>query len=321
MFVTRDTISGSSITTPAAADTFCNSEAEMSGLGGGFVAWVSFASGTLASARLGSSRGWRRVDGEPFADTVADIIDGKHYSPPRIDQFGNEGYHQLTYVLTGTTTDGGPSGFDCMASPEVTIGYNDADAPLWSTGSPLACSTQMQLYCFGTGRMDPLVVPTKAPLAFVSTPVTPGGGAAAFDSVCQGDATQASLNGTFKAAVALTTSTAMERVGGAAPKDWYRVDGTHVADNSSADLLAPLDLEADGDRVGTNPTDDVWFGASALNQDATSMDTNCLDWTSASGTDLTSTGDPHRSARGAFAGKSGTLQCSNMRRVYCFQVD
>ncbi len=315
VFVTRDTIPGNQVINVGPPDSFCASQANLAGLSGTFVAWVSFAGGASAATRLGSARGWRRADGAPVADTVTDLIAGTLYSPPRMDQFGHDAYHDSTYVLTGTGADGKPTGSDCSSNSNVTFGLDDADAPLWTAIGNLSCTTSFQLYCFGTGRTNPLVVPPPDGklIAFVSSPVATGSSASGFDGRCLQDAASAGLIGTFYAGVAVSNLSAMDRVGLGSQKTWYRLDGTKVASTSSEQLLAPIDQDASGARVAA----EVWFGAGTLLEKADKAK-NCNDWTGGDGTQ-TSTGDTRRSSVGAFTGASNPL-CSTIQRVYCFQV-
>jgi hypothetical protein len=315
VFVTRDTIPGVQISNVGPADAFCASQANLAGLTGSFVAWVSFNGGVSASTRLGAARGWRRTDGEPVVDTVSDLVGGKLYSPPRKDQFGDEAYHDSTYVLTGTGANGTASGLDCATATNSTFGTNDAAAPLWTATSDLSCTTNFQLYCFGTARTNALVVPPPAgkSIAFVSAPVGSGTSASGFDARCMADAAGAGLQGTFFAGVAVSNASAMDRVALGQQKTWYRRDGTKVANTSSLELLAPINQDASGARIAA----EVWFGAGTLQEKADTTK-NCNNWTPADATQ-TSTGDTRRSSVGAFTGASNPL-CTTMQRVYCLQV-
>jgi hypothetical protein len=313
MFVTSATITGFTVTSSTVADGFCMSQAAQAALPGTYHAWAAFAAtSTTATSRLGTARGWRRTDGEPFADTVSDIVDGKMFSPPRIDQFGNDVYSDFQYVLTGANADGTPSGLDCgIGAATVTVGANDADRPLWTKLADLNCSTNFRLYCFGIDLSNPLTVPPRTPIAFLSTPVSVMS-ASTFDGQCNVDAT-GHVPGTFRAAVATDAESALARVSLGQNRSWYRLDGTAVATSSGDDFLAPLDIQADGQRVAA----DVFLGAPLPNTTADFSDT-CSDWSSQTG--MTSTGDSRRSSLGAFSGSSN-VTCATPERVYCFQTD
>src|SRR5690606_4557544 len=80
VFVTSTTHEPASLGGLAGGDAICAARAEAAGLPGTYVAWLSTAT-VDARDRLGSARGWRRVDGEPFADTVEDLASGKIFYP------------------------------------------------------------------------------------------------------------------------------------------------------------------------------------------------------------------------------------------------
>src|SRR5213592_2896892 len=70
---------------PADADRICNARAQAAGLPGTYVAWLS-SSTEPARDRLGSARGWVRLDGLPFTDTLADLAAGKVFYPVGLDE-------------------------------------------------------------------------------------------------------------------------------------------------------------------------------------------------------------------------------------------
>jgi len=70
VFVTSTLSTPGNIGSLAAADAICTARAQAAALPGAYVAWLS-STVTSAKARLGSARGWVRVDGMPVADTVA----------------------------------------------------------------------------------------------------------------------------------------------------------------------------------------------------------------------------------------------------------
>lgn len=312
MFLTHGMTVGNTITTIVAADKFCQDSAGIAGKSGTYRAWVSFA-GVSAQSRIAGSRGWVRVDGEPFADRIEDIVAGHMFAPPRIDENGNDAFSLFTYVLTGTNALGNPSGSDCAISAVGTIGFADAAAPLWTESATLSCSTNFQLYCFGVGAVTAVTpTPRTEPIAFVSNSVsvTALGG---LDDQCNMDAAAQGLPGTYGAFVATTAQSALDRVSTGGTHTWNRVDGVPVARTGVSTLLAPIDVDASGTHVGG----EVWFGSMFANDKASSSSANCTDWSSTSGT--TSTGDSLRSSIGAFSGAS-QLSCGFSRRVYCFEM-
>lgn len=312
MFVTSGTKPGLQLATAAQADEHCHTAASAAGLSGSYVAWVSFQGGVSAASRLGTKRGWRRRDGEPFADTFADLVAGKMYAPPRIDENGNDAWSEFERVVTGTGMNGQATGFDCSSANNATFGVMDASSQLWTEISNLDCNIAFHVYCFGTDYSEPLVVPKRTPVAFLSTPVAIKGSAELFDAHCNADAA-AKLPGMFRAAVATTGESGIDRVRSSADTRWYRVDGTPVATSAGTGFLAPLDVTADGTHVVAN----VFYGSPFLTSSADTSN-NCQDWTATSG--MTRGGDSRRSSNGAFEG-STDVQCASMQRVYCFQVN
>ena len=86
VFVSTATSDGS-IGGVAGGDALCATAARNVGLQGDFRAWLSTASES-ASARIGGSRGWVRVDGKPVADSPADLLEGQLFNPIRMMKRG-----------------------------------------------------------------------------------------------------------------------------------------------------------------------------------------------------------------------------------------
>ena len=253
VFVTSMKIAPGTLGGVAAADALCTSLAGTAGHPGRYVAWLSTSSVSAAS-RLGTTaRGWVRADGRPFADTVVDIIQGVVWYPLRLTESGGDvassGAASDLMVATGTDTNGSPSIYTCSdyTNPGGSIQTGLADnAPVgWDTGMGGACNVPMRLYCFGVDHTSPVtLVPETTRHAFVTVnDLTSGGGVAGFDQDCAMEAVGAQLSGTYRAAVATTTQSAISRFAPGAP--WARLDGTTVFDASGA-ILAPLEENAGG---------------------------------------------------------------------------
>ena len=90
----------------AGADQKCQALATAAGLPQNtYKAWLS--SSENAIDRLGSARGWVRVDGKPFADAKADIVSDKILHPLRVYENGNyDNDPGGSSVWTGTSSDG-----------------------------------------------------------------------------------------------------------------------------------------------------------------------------------------------------------------------
>jgi len=101
-FVTSATFTGK-LGGQKGADAKCARAAKAVGLSGTFKAWLS-TSKRNAKGKLGTARGFVRVDGQPFADQVSDIVAGRIFNPLDIDENGDA--HPDNAVWTGTLGDG-----------------------------------------------------------------------------------------------------------------------------------------------------------------------------------------------------------------------
>jgi len=82
------------------ADAICNMRATEANLPGTYVAWLSSATSN-ARDRIGTTaRGWRRMDGRPFADTLAEIAINKTAYPIIFEENGQ----RLAGATIGTGT-------------------------------------------------------------------------------------------------------------------------------------------------------------------------------------------------------------------------
>ena len=100
------------------ADAKCNDAATAGGLPGEYRAWLSTAA-IYARDRLAGARGWVRRDGSPFADTVDDLVAGKIFNPPLLDEFGNEVRSGIDdFVATGTDA----TGYNVREPPATNLG-------------------------------------------------------------------------------------------------------------------------------------------------------------------------------------------------------
>lgn len=170
-----------------AYDAGCNEVATRTGLnnstGDGFVAMMSDANSTFVS-RLGSARGWVRMDGRPFIDRFSDLVAGSMYYPVRYDELGRDSYQTPPYaVWTGTEKDGLASTENCnnwtsdSGALSARVGNVDHGPLLW-TGGVNACDEAFSpgMICLGRTQSAPIVLTAVSGKRFwtTTTPYTPG---------------------------------------------------------------------------------------------------------------------------------------------------
>lgn len=305
------------------ADALCQELAGDAGLPDGtYLAWLSSTSdGIDARDRLAGTRGWVRPDQQPFADTVDDLVAGRIFYPAGLDEDGTDrtGGAIGALVATGTGADGRATGEDCggFQSNEGSLrfGRGDGGAVLWTAADALNCTTDMRLYCFGTGRVHELEPPPPADrLAFVTAaPFEVGGGIDGADGACGADALASGLGGrSFHALLATTSATAISRFEVSSSRPWHRVDGVRVT-HDFADLTAPLEVTATGDEHVSGP---VFTGAVLADQNGTDT---CADWIEGTGAASAQLGESARSTVEAFGG-AGVQPCDTPARLYCLEL-
>jgi len=328
----------------AGADLKCKEAATAAGLPGTYVAWLSDAT-TNASSRLGTARGFLRVDGQPFSDTLQatagqDLVEGRVFYPVALDPFG-VALPKADFAWTGTAATGDlGAGTACanwasaMAADTAITGAPLAGSVAWTSRAPApdTCDKQGHLICFRKDKnvaVTPVARPMPSRIAFVtSAPFTMGaGGIMDADALCTTEKTAASLTGTFKAYLATSAAAAQSRFSLLAVKGgWYRVDGTPiftdpaVLQNFTGRPITGLTQHADGTYVTDDPAAhvDVWTGMNtAPNAPSTSPAFSCTDWMDGS---VAANG---RFGQSAFVDErftsAGTSDCSVPRPIYCLQ--
>jgi hypothetical protein len=324
VFATRLSVTGA-MDGLAGADARCASAAASAGLGGIFRAYLS-TSTVDAIARLGSARGWVRVDGQPVADTTADLAAGRILHPIELDASG--GSLGGAPVLTGSTTAGRRDAAigTCAdwtsngAELATEAGSSSGTTGRWMDMYYLVCSAYAQLYCFETDRHTAIAPPpASGRLAFLSMMLwTPGGGLASADAVCVAEAAVAGLAGSFKAALATPTAGAMARFSATGPR-WVRVDGVPLTattaamfDPATQTLETSLNVTASGQYVSAEEGYH-WAGPRVTPGVAT-----CQGWTSAAALDRGGAGIVAESRLDrVFVDDS--LGCSVASRLLCLQ--
>jgi len=288
-------------------------------------AWLSTSS-VNAIDRLGSARGWVRVDGKPFADTKADIP-YKIYYPLRIDELGNDEKDFGSLVWTGTNPDGTLVSNTCDDWTDSNVGVqgqtgsNEGLSSLFTSSGVSSCSGSSRLYCFGVNKKSQVTLkPTTGRVAFVTnSPWTPSSGLAGADQKCMDDAQQAGLPGSFKAFIATDGASAASRFNENGPP-WVRPDGVAVAltaaDLFEADFLdSAIHQSADGLLYLSDYG--IWTGAWSRTAAGT-VNTTCNNWTSSSDANMAVYGTAGYTSRMFFT--RTTQSCAaTWLRLYCLQ--
>lgn len=289
--------------------------AQDAGLPGEFVAWLS-TSEVDAIDRLNGARGWVRPDGRPFVDRPVDILEGRIFYPPVLDELGQEVRNRR--ALTGTSEDGDAAStcenWTTVVDATATVGEPGATFSAWSSDTTHDCAENQSVgvYCFGVDGSVPVEhEPVEGRRAFVTALSLDGSaGLAAFDETCAAEAEGAGLSGRFLALVATSTQSALSRFDtSGAP--WVNMFGVPLADTAAALSIAPhLDAPPNVTAVGEPVTGGYWVGSATPTTVGTST---CTDWTGeGSGRvyDVEYTTDWFQQ----FA-----TSCGSLRRVLCFE--
>ncbi len=321
VFVTSLTRSGN-LDGVAGADEMCRTAAETQEIEGTFVAWLSTDT-TSAIDRLADARGWARLDGQPVADLPGDLAVKGPFVPIALTEAGDDVRGLPGVVFTGTQANGSSMpGRTCTSwtsdnfmdavrlGDPASGGGSFTDVPSFDAAG---CDASNRVYCFGIDRVTPLEVTVNPvlPIAFVSDrPWTPSSGRSMADSICRDDAADASLDGNFLAAVALSTESIAKRF---ADREYMRPDGVRVGRVLSAELLETfLNVTAEGKVVTTGMN--VWTGGSP--EKVPTMAETCGDW---SNPNLVGVIGGLRDSDGRAFNLSPAGDCTIPERVYCLQ--
>jgi hypothetical protein len=301
----------------AGADAFCAQRATATGLTGAFVALLPTSTTTIP-ARLAGSRGWVRLDGVAVFDQPADVFRNQ-FNPIAIDD-ANEFFVDTALAASGADDNGAAMATRTCTNWTVTTGSSETrtrhySGAVNSTNSGAQCNVSLRMFCAETGKQV-AVAPTPWPFGryvFSSTSAfSPASGVAAADLVCANQAGAAGLPGTYRALIATSTASIVQRVGSLAGP-WRLPNGVRVSridlENATA-FDAPINVTATG---ATALESRVWIGAPDLVTAGTAA-TTCNDWSTAAGT-----GTLTRSFTARF--DNSTLSCGlGMFPVYCAQM-
>ena len=298
----------------SAADSVCNETAELAGLSGQYVAWLSSADSN-ARARMGSATGWVRVDGKPFAQSLADIAAGKIYYPPELAADGTTTRGNFSAYWTGSDSMGQVVTNTCgnwtsiAAADRGTFGVGLGGAVVFTQAGSFTCDREARFLCLGTDRAATITPPNETGrTVFLSERTVIGGaGVSAFNLACQADAEDVGLDGTFVAGVSGFTDS-IDLVGAA----WVRPDGTPVTSAelplTMTGLVSPITQSADG---STYRSIAAWTG---VVDSFDSVEETCTDWSVIAGT-----GSIASTANASSAG-GDTRACDTSLSLFCFEL-
>jgi hypothetical protein len=157
---------------------------------------------------------------------------------------------------------------------------NEVD-PISNSRGTADCSQLKRLFCFEVGRNVTVTpVPIVGRRVFRSTlQPLPTSGLAGMDARCAADAAQAGLTGTFRAAIATTTTTVASRFV-ADTRPWIRIDGAEVAPPNGAGILdeTPLESFINQEADGTYRGDQVTFAGAMSPSLVSNTGESCQDW-------------------------------------------
>jgi hypothetical protein len=320
IFVTSDEKEIGMIGSVAAADAWC--EQMSAGLPPNtYRAWMSSTTETVAM-RIGSAQGWVRPDGRPVASTLAQLTAGNHLYPPRLDETGTDVTGLDPRIATGTN-ETGQLVENCAdldnRGLDFTFGRADAAAYFWTIAGENACDENGRLYCLGVDHSNALALPPDPShrIAFISgQKYGVGSGIAVLDDACETEAIAASLQGDFRAALAVDGASIQSRFPAGAP--WARRDGVVVIPSDMSTILAPIWLDAHGSPLTLLPDSAVvWTGATSFTQ--TNSTRTCDSWENSTSVFTSTTGFAVRGRALEAIGNSMTT-CNTQQRVYCLQM-
>jgi hypothetical protein len=271
----------------AGADAVCQSRAEAAGHSGTFIAWLG-TSASYPADRLSAARGWVRPDGRPVANSSFDAGSGVLYYPLMLDEYGNVVGDAL--VRTGAAGQTDPAylceDWTAASTEYATFGYNYAVGPAFQVDGSMACYAESPLYCFQVNNFVAVrPIHDVGRIAFVTlADFFPGGGIEAADALCQDEASNAGLSGTYSALLATSTASAASRFD-TSGLPWIRPDGVRITTSAEQLFLADHwdtapNVTADWNvHYGTNGG---WSGGTSLTSAGT-LGNTCQDWTATSG--------------------------------------
>jgi hypothetical protein len=259
MFLTKERFTGD-LGGLNGAERLCNESAAAAGLPGKYIAWLT-TSDSKASARLGSAGGWIRPDGKPLLRNSGALSGWQFYYMPLLDEYGNPAVAPQYWSGISEQGDadvGNCNKFTTSASTSTSrAGVADVADRYWAAGSASPCNQSLSLMCVGVDRtatVEPPALPAAARIAFLTAGETlPGAGVAAFDKLCQTEATNSKLNNPTKFRALLApggTATPASRFTNPSQAPWYRKDGVRLAESADAFFMGKREAVLSVDSSG-----------------------------------------------------------------------
>ncbi len=305
-----------------AYDAKCNDAATAAGIndvaGGAYVAFISDAASS-AQSRLGTARGWVRLDGKPFTDALASPLGfSPIFNSMSFDEYGNR--LNGAVALTGTGSSGTLSLFDCaswttnLPSMFAALGSSAAGPDSWFEGFSGTCDVNRSLICMGKTRSTAVgsVVAAGKLIWQSNTSFVPGGSLTP-DAKCQAERPTGATAGV--ALIAFTNRTASAVLDPAAV--YVRPDGTQVG--TGAELAAGNALESGiwQSADGGYSAQLTWTGSDNPALVGTAAST-CADWSDGAAADPGTTGWSPFDARFWWKYLSPDT-CSTGHSLYCVE--
>ena len=317
----------------AAYDAKCNAAATAAGInngtGNGYIALIS-STASLARTRLGSARGWVRMDGKPYADTQTALFTNKQvFNAVLFDETGfvmvMAGRGATDSVMTGTNADGTlATGITCndwttTVSTLSAMGGSVSQGPSGYGSVTSGCDfVNGRLMCMGitkTTAVTPIVTAgrkiwtTKG--VFMPGPMTP-------DAACQAEKpTGVTMAAALLAYTNRTGSSVLDPT-----TSYVRPDGTLVGTgtqiiNGTLNAILPSGnwQSADGTYDATNYS--CWTGSPDLNTLGT-VGSTCNNWTDIS-TPTATIGSIADTQPGSWGGGPNNF-CNNTLHLNCVQI-
>ena len=266
------------------ADALCNTLASDAGLPGTFVAWISDGTTNARDRlRLGNvlAQGWIRTDDRPFTNAIGDLVVGRIWFPPVLDETGTHVGSVPVATATsaqGTRSDACADWTDLTDAPRYQIGLSDNTFPRWTSSSLRRCNAPAHVYCFGVDRVETVVFePPEGRLAFVSAnTVSANAGLTGFDEECMATASGAGLAGEFMAVAATTEAPALARFD-LSGQPWVNALGVPLTfENAPLSNVIRLDASVGYLVDGTATGSGYWAGSEDISLAATNR--SCADW-------------------------------------------